>query len=844
MVEDNVAEESGHLRIPSAASRDTSAGDDTLGFAPYVNAVAEFLTDKDTIPPLTISVEGKWGSGKTSFMDQLRKKIDELESVDTDAKPSDYRHHFVWFNPWRYKKGEELWQKFALEFMRQTSTNRSSYEAASAYFKLMQFRIQPAIGSMEWRQAWLIRFVVIGLVLALFPAFIYALLGGKWADNAMVVWAIFAPIISLIETQKEWLKKLFFRLFGLSKADMKRVLDEKNIAFIDLFHEDFHKITKAFVGENSRTYVFIDDIDRCETPIAGDLMQWIHLMLSDEAKIVFIIGMDREKVAASIAAKHESILVHLGVEKGKGREYGYTFIEKFIQIPFEIPRPSPKDFHNYLNQMSKSNGIKEKKDGEEANRTVTDYESDLLRNLRKNINLIKKSKSPQTSPGPSQGGGGGTGGEIVDVKLLNPAAALAAQDSQPVKDVCMMVAEALDHNPRRLKMFLNLLRLKIFITYETGVLSKEGGAGKLTVQKLGKLLAVQLKWPGIFEELAAHPHSLDYMQNAAIENCDWQGNLAGGLAQFNGANVPNEVDDKAGANDFLCHMLHNRPFVRLLQAGAFPRMIKKQSSGALDMWTEGLKRDGEWEFADEGEVRISFDLKEYAIKNNLPRGTPGGLLGKYGSEEKFNADYSLAELPLGKLIATSKWVSRMQEMRDTQQTSGKAKRLLGREKREVYRLYFQELFDDLRKKGFTKALKAQAQSWYSFTSGVKGISYENSFARLKRVRVAIYIDLGDSAKNKIIFDKLFKVREEIEKNFGEPLVWERLDNRRTSRITIYRPGSIEEDEPVLKEIRIWSIERLLLFKKVLAQPEIRELLLSEKWVVEADSGEVSGDAGN
>ena len=46
-----------------------------LGFEPYVEAVAEFLVHKDTQPPLTISVEGEWGSGKSSFMWQLKNEI-------------------------------------------------------------------------------------------------------------------------------------------------------------------------------------------------------------------------------------------------------------------------------------------------------------------------------------------------------------------------------------------------------------------------------------------------------------------------------------------------------------------------------------------------------------------------------------------------------------------------------------------------------------------------------------------------------------------------------------------------------------------------------------------------
>jgi hypothetical protein len=62
---------------------DQPATDDALGFTPYVVAIAEFLTHPDTKPPLTISIEGEWGSGKSSFMKQLEaeilRKSEELE---------------------------------------------------------------------------------------------------------------------------------------------------------------------------------------------------------------------------------------------------------------------------------------------------------------------------------------------------------------------------------------------------------------------------------------------------------------------------------------------------------------------------------------------------------------------------------------------------------------------------------------------------------------------------------------------------------------------------------------------------------------------------------------------
>ena len=92
-----------------AQGHDRAASNDTLGFEPFVTAVYEHLNDAHSRPPLTLSVEGEWGSGKSSFMLQLRRTIEE-------RSPSNY---VVWFNAWRHDKDESVWAAFAVEFVRQ-----------------------------------------------------------------------------------------------------------------------------------------------------------------------------------------------------------------------------------------------------------------------------------------------------------------------------------------------------------------------------------------------------------------------------------------------------------------------------------------------------------------------------------------------------------------------------------------------------------------------------------------------------------------------------------------------------------------------------------------------------
>jgi hypothetical protein len=143
---------------------------------------------------------------------------------------------------------------------------------------------------------------------------------------------------------------------------------------------------------------------------------------------------------------------------------------------------------------------------------------------------------------------------------------------------------------------------------------------------------------------------------------------------------------------------------------------------------------------------------------------------------------------------------------------------------ETYRRYFQGLIDELREKHqFTSARVGLPQNWYTFRSGVPGVDFGTSFAQGGRVRAEIYIDFGDAETNKAFFDRLYSQRELFESAFAEPLSWERLDERRASRVAIYCPGSIEANAEELNRIRAWAIDRLLKIRNVLG-PKIRELV--------------------
>ena len=72
--------------------------------------------------------------------------------------------------------------------------------------------------------------------------------------------------------------------------------------------------------------------------------------------------------------------------------------------------------------------------------------------------------------------------------------------------------------------------------------------------------------------------------------------------------------------------------------------------------------------------------------------------------------------------------------------------------------------------------------WISSGSGVSGVPF--SFVVTKNyVSVDLSISTSNTDTNKIIYDKLYNLKDEIEKEYGKPLFWQRLDEKKMSRIS-------------------------------------------------------------
>jgi CBS domain-containing protein len=112
-----------------------------------------------------------------------------------------------------------------------------------------------------------------------------------------------------------------------------------------------------------------------------------------------------------------------------------------------------------------------------------------------------------------------------------------------------------------------------------------------------------------------------------------------------------------------------------------------------------------------------------------------------------------------------------------------------------------------------RASSPQGINWHVLASLGPSATITASFARRKRLRVEIYLDYGEKYENKTRFQELLDRREELEERFGEPLEWERMDDKRACRIAVYTPAQIlkEGENPALIE---WAAQKAVRFNLV------------------------------
>jgi hypothetical protein len=425
----------------------------------------------------------------------------------------------IWFNAWRHDKAESLWAAFALEFLAQISRSRNFWKNiphfAIGYSRLFFSRVEKVKLAISFF------YLIVNFAVSIIK---YLNISKNFSLKVYDLIESIQQNINISDINVLDIINFIFIIFGIicivqalikannQKNDLTKYLKspkyENHIEFLEEFHGDFKKIVEAFAGKN-KVYVFIDDLDRCEVIKSAELMQAINMMIANDPQLIFILGMDVDKVAAGIAVKYKEIIPYLGFDANsrtnrslsiRAIEYGYNFFEKFVQIRFQIPRPTKYDFQRFLNKISPRKTRKE-----------------IIPNNRKNTIPTEENKEEisstetQTSTSEEQ-----RHRRIEYIKITT------GEDSEVIRNIALMVAPTLDYNPRRWKQFINLFRLKAYISASTNLIttdvSENNSRRYVTLEQLGKFTAISIKWPRLIIDLNTDHQLLKNLQEGALKH--------------------------------------------------------------------------------------------------------------------------------------------------------------------------------------------------------------------------------------------------------------------------------------------------------------------------------------
>lgn len=133
----------------SGYATETDEGDDKLGIQSEARAFARLILDKDVKAPLSIGLLGDWGSGKSFFIEELKKQIHSLEK---DNRPELYSNVVeIEFNAW-HASDTNLWASLVTyifdEIWEKVSSSSAEKTPELARKRLLQ-QIEQARGAVH-----------------------------------------------------------------------------------------------------------------------------------------------------------------------------------------------------------------------------------------------------------------------------------------------------------------------------------------------------------------------------------------------------------------------------------------------------------------------------------------------------------------------------------------------------------------------------------------------------------------------------------------------------------------------------------------------------------------------
>ncbi|MBN2093021.1 TIR domain-containing protein [candidate division KSB1 bacterium] len=243
---------------------------DGLGFNDYAQALARAAMD--TAGPFTIGVFGEWGTGKTSLMRLIQKKLMNNTDIIT-----------VWFNAWSYEQEEHPLLPLIATIIGEVEKNKSFLKS---------------LGDSG-------RALIRGL---------RAIAYGVSAKSKLKI-----PGFAEIEAS--------FVAKDMIEGAKKRISDP--LLERSIYYNAFQFLKKVHLSGNKRIVILIDDLDRCFPDKAIKLLESIKLVLSQPG-FIFILGVAKKVIEGYLQHRYQK---EYGIKDFQGQLYLDKIVQLPFYIP-------------------------------------------------------------------------------------------------------------------------------------------------------------------------------------------------------------------------------------------------------------------------------------------------------------------------------------------------------------------------------------------------------------------------------------------------------------------------------------------------------------------------------
>jgi formylglycine-generating enzyme required for sulfatase activity len=319
---------------PLSILSDQPADEDRLNFAPYAKTLADIIADGSVQTPLTIGIFGTWGSGKTSLMTMIKRRLDVLRREQRRAGQEEIicPHLTVWFNAWLYSQDQALWRALVLRVLAEVRRVRGSDPATRKKLNKLVRQLQQAAAPLELGS------------LSITAA---DLLSEEGSGSARITLAL-QPGLDLLENVAQAHEEGELAAARALRDQVQQTTadqEQERVEALERFRQQFKDLVAKTVMPYGYLVVFVDDLDRCLPDKAVEVLEAIRLFFDVEG-CIFCLGIDRDVIERGIRLKYREY--EQLPEEGPPPISGARYLEKIVQIPFQLPPIGREAMQDYV----------------------------------------------------------------------------------------------------------------------------------------------------------------------------------------------------------------------------------------------------------------------------------------------------------------------------------------------------------------------------------------------------------------------------------------------------------------------------------------------------------------